>query len=97
MKYFPKSRTVKLGLITLRNVHTSEECIGDHCWIHNPSDHPLDNHEVLWRTDRGFPERICDHGVGHPDPDHLEWERTVYGQTRSSIHGCCGCCLVVES
>jgi hypothetical protein len=36
-------------------------------------------------------ERVCTHGIGHPDPDHIaflpkdkrRWE---------SVHGCDGCC-----
>ena len=37
-------------------------------------------------------ERVCTHGIGHPDPDHIaflpkdkcRWE---------SVHGCDGCCI----
>jgi hypothetical protein len=36
-----------------------------------------------YRYDRGMTERICPHGVGHPDPD----DRTANG-----VHGCDGCC-----
>ena len=40
-----------------------------------------------WRPDwGGFIERICPHGVGHPDPDQPEVDIYVYG------HGCDGCC-----
>lgn len=31
-------------------------------------------------------ERICPHGVGHPDPD------CMYAK-RDTVHGCDGCCL----
>jgi hypothetical protein len=31
-------------------------------------------------------ERICDHGVGHPDPD--EFMADVW------VHGCDGCCAI---
>jgi hypothetical protein len=36
-----------------------------------------------WREDRGIMERICPHGIGHPDPDD---------PTTDKIHGCDGCC-----
>lgn len=36
-----------------------------------------------WRDDRKSMERICSHGVGHPDPDCLNLDR---------MHGCDGCC-----
>lgn len=32
-------------------------------------------------------ERICPHGVGHPDPDEIDLEVNAKG-----IHGCDGCC-----
>jgi hypothetical protein len=47
-----------------------------------------------WRADTGVMERICEHGVGHPDPDHLDYARSL-DATRAegqAIHGCDGCC-----
>jgi hypothetical protein len=35
-------------------------------------------------------ERICPHGVGHPDPDHVFYTKRM----TDTIHGCDGCCLV---
>jgi hypothetical protein len=64
------------------NVHSKEDCTG-HCPIHNPSDHPLKDCPTHWRHDKGFMERICKCGIGHPDPDDAGAE---------PIHGCCGCC-----
>jgi hypothetical protein len=49
----------------------------------------------LWRYDRGLMERICPHGVGHPDPDHLDHVRRLRGDKAAvteSVHGCDGCC-----
>lgn len=44
-----------------------------------------------WRNDRGILERICPHGLGHPDPDQAEyWNET--GQEWQFVHGCDGCC-----
>ena len=55
------------------------------CCIHNPSDHHMKDWPQNWRNDRGIMERICPHGVGHPDPDCHNKENT--------IHGCDGCCI----
>lgn len=73
-------------------VHEKAVCQGNHCVIHNPSTHCMSEYPTHWRDDRKLMERICPHGIGHPDPDHLnhlgpemmEWE---------SMHGCDGCCL----
>lgn len=69
-------------------VHEEEQCSG-YCPIHNPSDHPLKNAPTHWREDRRILERICRHGVNHPDFD---------GHYSDDIHGCCpGACCVGES
>jgi hypothetical protein len=71
----------------ITNVHSKNKCSGDFCTVHNMSDHVLRKFPQHWREDRSIMERICDHGVGHPDPDNpwpvddCRW-----------IHGCCGCC-----
>jgi hypothetical protein len=36
-------------------------------------------------------ERICPHGVGHPDPDDAAYHIRI-GQGYKTIHGCDGCC-----
>ncbi len=41
----------------------------------------------------GLTERICGHGIGHPDPDSLSWlDRDRPGHVLA-VHGCDGCCL----
>lgn len=65
-------------------VHSVDDCKGDHCVIHKPSFHKMNGWPTHWRHDRGIMERICPHGVGHPEPDN-------YKMT-DSIHGCDGCC-----
>lgn len=77
--------------------HGSDQCSGDFCCIHNPSEHPLSEAPLNWRSDRGLMERICEHGVGHPDPDDLAHKRRLHGDDFAwgeGIHGCCGhgCC-----
>jgi hypothetical protein len=80
-------------------VHPRSECKGGHCPIHRPSFHPLMSAPMLWRSDRWVPfmERICDHGVGHPDPDDLAYKRVTmdpdrYENEALDVHGCDGCC-----
>lgn len=68
--------------------HDPDLCAGDWCCIHNPSDHPLREQPLNWRSDSGFMERICKHGVGHPDPDDIK----VRLRASFRIHGCDGCC-----
>jgi hypothetical protein len=77
-------------------VHDKDDCQGEHCVIHNPSDHLMRDWPTHWRDDIGIMERICKCGVGHPDPDDLDFRSAIadeYGTPRPmGIHGCCGCC-----
>jgi len=72
-------------------VHSKGACAGEHCTIHNPSDHVMKDFKQLWRYDRGIMERVCTHGVGHPDPD----ETALKGPNgwAEAVHGCDGCCV----
>lgn len=70
-------------------VHGRDVCAGSYCCIHNPSKHPLDQAALNWRGH--IMERVCDHGIGHPDPDDLAW-RERRGWDPSGVHGCDGCC-----
>lgn len=72
-------------------VHDPEQCAGQACCIHHPSDHPLRDAPLHWRASGPLDikpshmERICPHGVGHPDPDGLRLDEV-------EMHGCDGCC-----
>lgn len=76
---------------TIVNVHSLKSCSGDHCVIHNPSDHHLRHLALTYRQDKGLFERICKHGIGHPDPDSLQHFLSL-GLDDRGIHGCDGCC-----
>lgn len=77
----------------LFNVHSGDDCKGRACVVHNPTDHHMSTWPLHWRDDRAIFERICDHFVGHPDPDqHVYWQET--DQMHQSVHGCDGCCHV---
>ena len=67
-------------------VHDAEDCKDYYCCIHNPSDHHMKDWPTHWRQDRYIMERICPHGIGHPDPDDI-----VYTGA-NGVHGCDGCC-----
>lgn len=47
------------------------------CCIHSPSEHRMRTWPMNWRGDTGVMERICPHGIGHPDPDHLAYVRSL--------------------
>lgn len=79
------------------NTHPEDQCAGDHCALHNPSDHHMRDWQAHWRGDLGVVllEWICPcHGIGHWDPDSIEWAKTVIGET-AGIHGCSvpPCCI----
>ena len=67
--------------------HPSSTCVGQYCTIHNNSNHHMRDWHQHWREDRHLIERICPHGVGHPDPDEINSDTT---------HGCDGCCIPPE-
>ena len=68
--------------------HPSSACAGQYCTIHNNSNHHMRDWHQHWREDRHIIERICPHGVGHPDPDEINTDKT---------HGCDGCCIPPEN
>jgi hypothetical protein len=75
--------------------HGPQECDGRKCCIHNPSEHALTNAPLHWRSDRQLMERICAHGIGHPDPDglaHIEATQGKESVEAAGIHGCDQCC-----
>lgn len=83
--------TVRLLNKNLR-VHSRRVCRGQKCCLHNPSKHHMRSWPLFIRTDKfTLAERVCKHGVGHPDPDsvrHLD----PAGCLLLGVHGCDGCC-----
>lgn len=77
-------------------VHRYWACKGYFCALHNPSDHPMREWPMHYRLSSQLIERICPHGVGHPDPDsvaHLSrTDPNCYAHL--DVHGCDGCCGV---
>lgn len=79
----------------------TEACARRGCVIHSPSDHHMKDWPLVMRPRGGhlLSERICNCGVGHPDPDYLAYILDSFGENESkneSIHGCCGCCIKEE-
>jgi hypothetical protein len=81
--------------VTLVNVHDPARCKGRPCVIHNPSNHHMRSWPLNWRGDTGVMERICPHGVGHPDPDDAAYNMSI-GRDYMTVHGCDGCCSPPE-
>lgn len=68
--------------------HDASKCNVQPCPVHNPSKHHMRKWPLNYRMDRCITERICKHGVGHPDPDCSRIGE--HGANRQ--HGCDGCC-----
>lgn len=78
-------------------VHSNGSCAGEGCSIHHPSLHSMIGWPLNWRSDRRMMERLCKHGIGHPDPDDYWYRlRNLPVSLQSLAHGCDGCCLVVS-
>jgi hypothetical protein len=80
---------------TLIRTHPLSQCEGREipCCIHNPSEHHMREWEMNWRADTRVMERICPHGIGHPDPDHMAYVESLnQGLEWQGLHGCDGCC-----
>lgn len=84
------------GTQSVGGVHLETDCEPP-CTIHSPSDHHMRAFRLVWRDDRSIFERICDHGIGHPDPDmmnHLSKHRDEEWVWAQGLHGCDGCCRI---
>lgn len=76
--------------------HGPESCGGRACPFHAPSRH----HMVAWpiampiTVDDLVIERVCPHGILHPDPDSLDLAE-IFDPTVKVLyqHPCCGCCV----
>jgi hypothetical protein len=83
------------GTGQLISVHPSSACEGRGlaCCIHAPSAHHMTTWPMHWRADTLVMERTCPHGIGHPDPDHMAYVRSLDEDLAwQGVHGCDGCC-----
>lgn len=88
--------TYTTGTGQVIGVHDEHDCRGKNCVIHNPSETHMKLWPTHWRNDRQLMERLCPHGIGHPDPDHLD-NIPVGRRQVESIHGCDGCCITPKT
>lgn len=77
--------------VILRTHPAEPDCYQYGCSVHSPSTTHMSEWPMNWRTDRAVMERICEHGVGHPDPDSAEFF-IRRGMAYLNIHGCDFCC-----
>lgn len=71
-------------------LHQPDNCEGQPCVAHNPTPHSMSDWPMNLR-ETALIERLCSHGVGHPDPDSV-WFFDSKGFFGFDVHGCCGCC-----
>lgn len=83
------SSIVRLEGGELLRAHSQNDCAGPPCPIHSPTDHHMRSWPQHYRHDRAMMERVCAHGVGHPDPDCFN--------KAALLHGCDGCCQDTSS
>lgn len=77
-----------------RNIHpVNPGCITEGCMVHNPEVDWVGNREgwAYYPRADGRMERLCRHGVGHPDPDASNFLERTRGAW-VWVHGCDGCC-----
>ena len=77
--------------MSLAAPHDPALCAGRACSRHHPSNHHMRTWPKVWREFYGYSDRMCSHGIGHPDPDdvvHLQGLGEV-----STEHACDGCCI----
>jgi len=87
-----KLESVYLSDGTTIRAHKKKYCTGP-CAIHAPSSHHMLTWPLHWRDDRSIFERICEHGIGHPDPDTMAYQKKMHGDAADDgVHGCDGCC-----
>ena len=70
----------------LRNMHKASVCKGQHCTMHNRSDHHMRSFPQLWQD--YYMWRVCSHGLRHPDPDEIN---------KDAQHDCDTCCYLKEN
>lgn len=73
-------------------IHGKGDCDGTPCPFHAPTKHHMVTWAMQWRGDAGMVERLCEHGIGHPDPDSIAFLETRYMGKFVGVHSCDGCC-----
>ena len=79
------------GDMSLAAPHDPALCAGRGCSRHHPSNHHMRTWPKVWREYYGYSDRMCSHGVGHPDPDDVVHLQALGGAC--TAHACDGCCV----
>lgn len=79
------------------SIHNPTQCAGRPCVFHNPSDHALSKAKVSYNESLHRVERVCSHGIHHPDVDEVVKVYDGFGETEAlkfaKHNDCDGCCL----
>jgi hypothetical protein len=73
----------------LERHHSEEQCVGEHCTLHNMSDHALRSFEQRWNG--AFMERVAPDGAVWQDPDDTNQQK------RPNAALCLGCGVLLYS
>ncbi len=76
-------------------VHPPTLCEGRLCNIHQPSANHMREWPMLWNKEKNTMFRKCEHGVWHPDFDHLSYTEKRFGEQdalKQASHNCDTCC-----
>lgn len=83
--------------------HRAQDCSAlrdgeSFCPFHRPSLHPMIE-EPMYLRETGLIERMCRHGVGHPDPDSADFQDRRRGHEPGTwnTHGCDGYCQLAPA
>ena len=77
--------------MSLAAPHDPAFCAGRGCSRHHPSEHHMRTWPKVWREYYGYSDRMCPHGVGHPDPDDVG-PLQAFGEVGPG-HPCGRCCI----
>lgn len=73
---------------TVLRFHAEAYCLPP-CPLHAPTDHHMNTWRLAWWKHRGIMARVCEHLVGHPDPDNIQ---ILAGADDGHHARCDGCC-----
>ena len=74
---------------TTYNTHAADFCDTEFpCSIHRRSNHPMRPFPQTWCGQHNIMERLCPHGLAHPDPD----DYLVRTEQVATAHPCDDCC-----
>lgn len=91
------SRTAELsGGQTIYAFHKSEQCAGEHCPVHNPSDHPYRDLALFFEPEGFYMYRVTDDGTKILDPDEYRLRTSDKVIIRNSVL-CRECGTEIES